>query len=106
MASSDTYIQRLVADHGKIWGKVTVDGLTGWIDMTKVIYLWNLTVATGGDELNVRDTCEGEVIGTLANGASVNITSMMAASDGSIWGQLQTSDELNGGWVKMEFIAF
>ena len=105
-ASSDTYIQRLVADHGKIWGKVTVDGLTGWIDMTKVIYLWTLTVATGGDELNVRDTCEGEVIGTLANGASVNITSMMAASDGSIWGQLQTSDELNGGWVKMEFIAF
>ena len=37
---------------------------------------------------------------------TVTITSLMAASDGSIWGQIQTTDAtLNGGWVDIQHLS-
>ena len=62
------------------------------------------------DTLNVRNVPASnpgtEVMGTVSNGQSLTITSLMCATDGSLWGQIQTGDDLNGGWVDMQHCAY
>lgn len=103
-AGASVYILEQIADHGVVWGKVSHGSLEGWVDLSKLIYLWSATISTGGEDLNVRSSAEGEIIGTLPNGSNVTVTSLMAGSDGKIWAQLQTSDEFNGGWVLADFL--
>lgn len=107
-ASSDLYITDITCDHGIVWGKVTVDGVEGYVDMSKAIYVMPATVNVETlDVYNVPASNSGsEVLGTVASGESLTITSFMCASDGTLWGQIQTGNELNGGWVDMQSCAF
>lgn len=107
-AGSAVYVSDLECDHGIVWGKVRVNGVYGWVDMSKIIYVMSATVNV--DTLNVRNVPASnpgtEVMGTVSNGQSLTITSLMCATDGSLWGQIQTGDDLNGGWVDMQHCAY
>jgi len=107
-AGSTLYITGIVCDHGIVWGHVTVNGIDGFVDMSKAIFVKSATVNV--DTLNVRNVPASnpgtEVLGTVPNGAHLTITSFMCATDGTLWGQIQTSDELNGGWVDMQHCIF
>ena len=107
-AGATVYVTQYVADHGTVWGKVSIGGQVAYVDMSKLAYTISSSVAV--TELNVRNVPasnpDSTVLGTLASGAGVTITSLMAASDGSIWGQIQTTDTaLNGGWVDIQHLA-
>lgn len=107
-AGSTVYVSSLQCDHGIVWGKVRVNGVDGWVDMSKIVYV--LSASVNVDTLNVRNVPASnpgtEVLGTVSNGQSLSITSLMCATDGTLWGQIQTSDELNGGWVDMQHCIY
>lgn len=105
---STLYITNITCDHGIVWGKVTVNGVPGYVDMSKAVFVKAATVNV--DTLNVRNVPASnpgtDVLGTVSNGQNLTITSFMCASDGSLWGQIQTDDDLNGGWVDMQHCIF
>lgn len=107
-AGSKMYITNITCDHGIVWGRVIVNGTEGYIDMSKAIFVKAATVNV--DTLNVRNVPASnpgtEVLGTVSNGTNLTITSFMCATDGTLWGQIQTSDELNGGWVDMQHCIY
>ena len=107
-AGSTLYVIDITCDHGIVWGMVKVNGITGYVNMSKAVFALSVTVIA--DTLNARNVPASnpgtEVKGTLAYGESVAITSFMCATDGSLWGQIQTSNELNGCWIDMQHCAY
>ena len=105
---SDLYITFITCDHGIVWGKVKVNGVDGYVDMSKAIFVKSATVTADTlDVCNIPASNPGsEVLGTVANGENLTITSFMCAADGILWGQIQSGNELNGGWVAMQYCNF
>ncbi len=109
---SPVSVHVIEANHGIVWGKVYAENykgeiVEGWIDITKVMFQTVGTV-NAADGLNVRKvagaTTDDSIMGQLTNGTNVYITSLMMSADGELWGQIQTNDNLNGGWVNMKFV--
>jgi len=109
-SGATVYVAEVVCDHGTIWGRVQKDGVTGWIDLNKVAYVFTTTVNNAGEALAVRNVPftddNSAIIGELPDGSTVMVTSLMASSVGSLWGQIQTADGTNGGWIRMSCTTF
>ena len=114
-ANSDVYIQDFEADHGVLWGKVVgklEDGttVTAYVQMDKVVYVF-LNTRTVTEELNVRSvygsTADDTIVGQLAAGTKVTITSLAVDSLGNIWGQIQSADPADsfsaGNWINLAY---
>ena len=114
-ANSDVYIQDFEADHGVLWGKVVgklADGttVTAYVQMDKVVYVF-LNTRTVTEELNVRSvygsTADDTIVGQLAAGTKVTITSLAVDSLGNIWGQIQSADPADsfsaGNWINLAY---
>ena len=90
-------------DYQTIYGKVTVDGKTGWIALGDTTFTARGQVkTTNGDKLNVRDKANGTVVSELANGASVTLVDIQATKDGSkttLWGKISLTE-----WVNLDYI--
>ena len=109
------YIQDFEADHGVLWGKVVgklEDGstVTAYVELDKVVYVF-LNTREVTEELNVRSvygsTADDTILGQLAVGTKVTITSLAVDSLGNIWGQIQSADPADsfsaGNWINLAY---
>ena len=113
-ANADVYIQDYVADHGVLWGKVVgnVGGkqVTAYVEIDKTVYVF-LDTRTVTEELNVRSvygsTADDTVLGQLAVGTKVTITSLAVDSLGNVWGQIQSANPADsfsaGNWINLSY---
>ena len=56
-------------------------------------------VTPSGRALNIRETPNGRIVGSLANGASVTLTSERQSAGGLVWAKLS-----GGNWVAVKYI--
>ncbi len=114
-ANADVYIQDFEADHGVLWGKVVGkleagSTVTAYVELDKVVYVF-LNTREVTEELNVRSvygsTAEDTILGQLAVGTKVTITSLAVDSLGNIWGQIQSSNPADsfsaGNWINLVY---
>lgn len=94
------YIDDIDMEYGVLWGEVTANGVTGWINLAGVTY----TIAgTTTQEMNVRtaknDNDDDNIYSTV-NG-SIVLCELSFDSEGNLWGKItgNANAELNGGYV-------
>lgn len=115
--NASVYMSDFFADHGKLWGKVIgkVDGenVEAYVEITSLVYvLNNARVVT--ETVNVRSvfasTADDTILGQLAVGSEVTITSLAVDSNGHIWGQIQsvTSGETfaPNNWIDLTYTSW
>jgi len=100
---NSVYVTELQSNADFVSGKVTVNGKTGWIDLTSTSYTASGVVATkDGGTLNVRNAANGTFVEALANGSAITIVELTAVKSGAttvIWGKIA-----DGKWVSMEHV--
>lgn len=88
-----------------VYGKVTVNGKTGWIDLGDTSFTARGQVSTAdGSKLNVRDKANGTVVGELANGTSISIVDIVPVVNGSateLWGKISLTEWVNLAHVNL-----
>ena len=100
------YVSELQSFDGTtLSGKVTVNGKTGWIDLSNTAYTASGVIATKeGGTLNVRPAAGSTAtpVEKLTNGSAITIVELKAVKNGSattIWGKIA-----EGKWVSMEHV--
>jgi hypothetical protein len=98
------YIGEIALEARTVWGKVSYDGETGWVNMSKVNFvLANCTVDS--DVLNVRTAkvtgVDNNILGQLSAGDTINICELSFDANGNLWGKVTGNGNtaLNGGYV-------
>lgn len=110
-AGAAVSVFKIESDHGTVWGKVKAKDYYGqeveaWIDVSKVMFAISCNVVAS-EGLNVRSVPfgndESTILGQVNDGTTLVITALMMSDNGEYWGQIQTTDGLNGGWVNMTY---
>ncbi|MBQ2854748.1 MAG: SH3 domain-containing protein [Oscillospiraceae bacterium] len=98
------YVGDIKIEARTVWGKLTANGVEGWIDMSKVNYTLD---GTFSGEMNVREskvitddeTEDSNVLGTISS--SVKLCELSFDGDGNLWGKVtgNANSAVNGGYI-------
>ena len=98
------YIGEIVLEARTVWGKVSYNGETGWVNMNKVNFVLE-NCMVNSDVLNVRTAkvtgVDNNILGQLSAGEYINICELSFDANGNLWGKVtgNGNSALNGGYV-------